>query len=117
MRDYFKVTIKNSNIDVVSLAQWVKKVSDDKISAISAISIARDLLKGGTWSPNELSGDYLNNSHCNIAEEELPASQYVYYDDYSNLLRKGAAGDVESAIKYCNLALEGKVNHQAYACG
>lgn len=101
----------------VLLAHWLHKVEQYE-SARMAIQAADDLLGGNDYQVD------IRDDIAAAAPEFVQLVPVAYVnpyvahfkqqEEYSALCERGAAGDVEAAITYCKLELEGKVSHGAF---
>jgi hypothetical protein len=109
-------TITASNANRLELARWLRSIRTD-LTVPRALQEADDLLAGEDL-------EFYLYGHQVIAAPDGVKLVPVVYDNpyaahfkeqagYYALRDKGAAGDVDAAIAYCKLELEGKVSHGA----
>jgi hypothetical protein len=115
-----RYTLADYTVSTVDLAKWVG-TKLPKFTAGERLCVARALQSGQGWEPpyGEVN-DAANSGPCKVALTSWNEtdSQVKYFDsqsEYRKLLEAGANGDVESAIAYCKLELEGKIGHSAMA--
>lgn len=100
------------------LAKWVRSLRGMSITSVpQALMVADDLLNGCRFelylsAEEKAAGDAL----CTITEIVVENPWKAHFDEqarYHELCTRGAAGDVEAAIAFCKLEVEGKVSHGA----
>ena len=113
----YKITI-SKNTSRTALAKWLYslRVIENK-SIPLALSIADDIFAGHDFTAflfgeEKIAGDAI----CTLTEiiEVNPyAEHFREQSEYYALRDRGAAGDVEAAIAYCKLEVQGLVSHGA----
>ena len=137
--DHYNVTLDEPEINRLALATWVKRAMPHAainsgrvateyapITAAQAVYIADCLKRGETWRPERLNQEMLTPENLPSWVKVMPVveenewelayadrrAKYVINED---LLTRGAAGDSEAAIKYCQRVAAGEVNNGPYA--
>ena len=103
----------------MSVAKWLLSLGSfaSSRSVPKAMNMADNLLGGGEFKMHLSSEEKDAAGDICSFEEILWVNPYVEHfkqqREYFDLRDRGAAGDVESAIAYCKLEVEGKVSHAA----
>ena len=112
------ITLKDKHADRIGVAKWILSNTTLTTSAKDAMYITDCMLRGETWRPNYFSmkRGFETCELFNVKIEE-PVNPYAEHmriqQGYYDLCRRGAEGDVEAALAYCKLEIEGKVSHGA----
>jgi chromosome condensin MukBEF complex kleisin-like MukF subunit len=119
-----KYILRDKDISTLELAKWVKSKLNPDVPVSVALDISRSLKDGKPWIPFHWTRNEKGYCPCDVemildAEElqqKLDDENRIKHNDYcSNLLARGASGDIAAALEYCKLEFDGQVNHWAYA--
>jgi len=120
MHGEYKITVKDKTCSVIDLAKWVHLVSGHTLN--DSLHIARFLVKGETWSPTMNKPDENPLLNIEYVVSEYEKSNRLRNEAYEatqthlrKLLESAVGGNAESAIEYCRLEFEGKINLSVYA--
>jgi hypothetical protein len=107
-----RITLNDMSITAAKLAGWVRDVAPDQYTLAEAMSIARSLIRGEAWEPPyevvayEL--EQLKNQPWSYTITMPPDGAAIrfeqrqkLYAEGEELAKRGAAGDAEAAIKFC----------------
>lgn len=116
-------TLIDRDTNTIELASWVieKRRADCYMMASEALNIARDLKEGKTWKPVYYTlSEPMAQGPCSILiedpEQDKRDAELAEDARYFGLLERGAAGDAEAAIEYCQALLAGSTTYGvAYA--
>src|SRR4051812_281030 len=108
-----EITVKE-NVSAVALAKWIRSVTSYALR--DALCLAQRMINGETWHVESINSRVVDNPYANIEIIWCPSSEELYFEEMRvefkrqrGLLERGAAGDVDAAIEYCKLELEGKI--------
>jgi hypothetical protein len=124
MNTTINITIRDHNISRKDLALWLRSIMRyPRAMSMSALIEKADLLlQGETLSPNyfNIRVDEIGDaSPCLVVIDTPPNPHIEAYNEqmsYYQLMLKGADGDTEAAVTYCQLEKARKVTHGAMAC-
>ena len=115
----YVISATDPNISIAVLAKWIRQVISDEPNSISkALTVARTMVFGESWSPNVFVESMTPEppkgviiTKVNVLEEadlqEIELRAKVA--SQQNLLQRAVAGDASAAIEYCRLAEAGKI--------
>jgi hypothetical protein len=101
---------------VVEIAKRVRLLSKHLMLA-EVMAIARDLKEGREWEPEYAMISTWDGIGMLQMETKQPPNPYLAqiqrWKDQRELLEAGAAGDVQAAIRYCQMELNNEISHGA----
>ena len=107
----YQITVK-PNVSIIELVKWLRGNTVPSLSLKHALEIADKMMVGQTWEPDpSMVGHITSNQWVDVNRK------YDFWDlkipekdnSYDELCKRGANGDAEAAIEYCNLVLMGKI--------
>lgn len=124
----------NDNVNPIDLYRWISQNWEpaSQTPTKTLLYIARCISRGEGWQPeylelsesvrkalrrNDFSSDIIKLVQFETDDpfERERIERQKHNDLISDLLKRGATGDAEAAIKYCQLEFEGKISHGAFA--
>ena len=112
------ISVTDPTISVAELAKWIRKVIDGPNTISRALTLARTIIFGESWSPEfyfetlvPAPPKGVTVTKVNVLDEDdlLDIERRAKAEFQQNLLQRAVGGDAEAAIEYCRLDAEGKI--------